>query len=167
MGRATKAKIIGAMGNHESFPVNVYDYEGDREKMLNGGLAETWKPWLTREAYDMLRTKGYYSITIPEFNNLKVISVNTQAQNDENWFNLRDPTDPGHMLQWIEAELKASEAAGQYVYIIGHIPPSSAMNDWAMRFNALTERYSYNIRGQFYGHTHHDHVGFFPSFADK
>lgn len=36
-----------------------------------------------------------------------------------------------------------------------------------MRFNALTERYSYNIRGQFYGHTHRDHVGFFPSFADK
>lgn len=47
MGKASKAKIIGAMGNHESFPVNVYDYEGDREKMLNGGLAETWKPWLT------------------------------------------------------------------------------------------------------------------------
>jgi sphingomyelin phosphodiesterase len=41
------------------------------------------------------------------------------------------------------------------------------MNDWAIRFNALTERYSYNIRGQFYGHTHRDHVGFFPSFADK
>lgn len=65
LAKATKAKIIGAMGNHESFPVNVYDYEGDREKMLNGGLAETWKPWLTPQAYNMLRTKGYYSITIP------------------------------------------------------------------------------------------------------
>lgn len=30
LGKASKAKIIGAMGNHESFPVNVYDYEGDR-----------------------------------------------------------------------------------------------------------------------------------------
>jgi sphingomyelin phosphodiesterase len=164
---APRAKIIAAMGNHESFPVNVYDYEGEREKMLIGGLAEAWKPWLTKEAYDMLREKGYYAVTIPEFNNLKVISVNTQAQNDQNWFNLRNPTDPGSMLKWIEAELKASEAAGQLVYIIGHIPPASAMNDWAMRFNALTERYSYNIRGQFYGHTHRDHVGFFPSFADK
>lgn len=70
------------------------------------------------------------------------------------------------MLKWIESELKASEQVNQFVYIIGHIPPASAMNDWAMRFNALTERYSYNIRGQFYGHTHRDHVGFFPSFAD-
>lgn len=31
----TKAIVIAAMGNHESFPVNVYNYEGDRERMLN------------------------------------------------------------------------------------------------------------------------------------
>jgi len=43
----------------------------------------------------MLRTKGYFSMTVPEMNNLKIISVNTQAQNDMNWFLLRDPTDPG------------------------------------------------------------------------
>lgn len=51
----------------------------------------------------MLRTKGYFSITIPELNNLKIISINTQAQNDQNWYNLRNPTDPGQMLKWIEA----------------------------------------------------------------
>lgn len=36
-----------------------------------------------------------------------------------------------------------------------------------MRFNALTDRYSYIIRGQFYGHTHSDHVGFFPSINNN
>lgn len=132
-----------------------------------GGLAETWKDWLDQKAYDMLRTKGYFSITLPEFNNLKIISVNTQAQNDENWYLLRDPTDPGSMLKWIEEELKESEKGKQFVYIIGHISPKSAMNDWSMRFNALTERYSYTIRGQFYGHTHSDHVGFFPSLTNN
>jgi len=35
-----------------------------------------------------------------------------------------------------------------------------------MRFNALTERYSYIIRGQFYGHSHTDHIGFFPNIAN-
>jgi sphingomyelin phosphodiesterase len=35
-----------------------------------------------------------------------------------------------------------------------------------MRFNALTDRYSYIIRGQFYGHTHDDHFGFFPTFSN-
>lgn len=52
------------------------------------------------------------------------------------------------------------------VYIIGHIPPRSALNDWAMRFDALTDRYSYIIRGQFYGHTHTDHVCLFFSMKN-
>lgn len=135
--------------------------------MLIGGLAEAWKDWLDQQAYDMLRTKGYFSISLPEFNNLKVISVNTQAQNNLNWFLLRNPTDPGDMLKWIESELRQSEKAGQFVYIIGHIPPKEALNDWSMRFNALVDRFSYTIRGQFYGHTHRDHVGLFPSLLNN
>jgi hypothetical protein len=49
----------------------------------------------------MLRTKGYYSIELPELNNLKIISLNTQAQNNLNFILLRDSTDPGNMLQWL------------------------------------------------------------------
>ena len=71
------------------------------------------------------------------------------------------------MLKWIEEELKESESINQFVYIIGHISPKSAMNEWSMRFNALTDRYSYIIRGQFYGHSHTDHTGFFPSITNK
>ena len=36
-----------------------------------------------------------------------------------------------------------------------------------MRFNALVDRFSYIIRGQFFGHSHVDHVAFYPSFKDK
>ena len=36
---ATNITVLPAMGNHESFPVNVYDYEGEREDMLRKGLA--------------------------------------------------------------------------------------------------------------------------------
>lgn len=41
------------------------------------------------------------------------------------------------------------------------------LSEWSIRFNALVERYSYIIRGQFYGHSHRDHMAFFSSFADK
>lgn len=74
--------------------------------MLIGGLAEAWRPWLDQKAYEMLRNKGFFSIVLPELNNLKIISVNTQAQNDMNWFLMRNPTDAGGMLEWIEEELK-------------------------------------------------------------
>ena len=50
----------------------------------------------------MLRTKGYFQKVIPSLNNMKIISLNTQAGNDMNWFLLRDPTDPGKMLVWLE-----------------------------------------------------------------
>jgi sphingomyelin phosphodiesterase len=32
---------------------------------------------------------------------LRVLALNTQACNDMNWFLLRDPTDPGNMLEWL------------------------------------------------------------------
>ncbi len=54
----------------------------------------------------MLRAKGYYSIVLPEFNNLKILALNTQGQNNKNWFLLHDPTDPGGMLKWMRKELK-------------------------------------------------------------
>lgn len=69
--------------------------------MLTAGLAQAWKQWLDDKAYNMLLTKGFYSIQLPQMNNLKIISVNTQAQNDQNWYLMRNPTDAGGMLTWI------------------------------------------------------------------
>jgi sphingomyelin phosphodiesterase len=53
----------------------------------------------------MYRKNGFYSVYLEKFN-LKIISLNTQAGNDDNWFLLRDPTDPGGQLEWMEAELR-------------------------------------------------------------
>lgn len=41
--------------------------------------------------------------------------------------------------------------------IIGHIPPTSNVySEWTKRYVTLIDRYSNNIKGIFYGHTHHD-----------
>ncbi len=42
----TNATIIPAMGNHESYPVNVYEYDSKREDTLKHALAENWKSWI-------------------------------------------------------------------------------------------------------------------------
>jgi len=39
------------MGNHESYPVNVYDYTNNREDILKQALAENWKQWIGENAY--------------------------------------------------------------------------------------------------------------------
>jgi hypothetical protein len=50
--------------------------------MLKQALAENWKDWIGEKAYEQLKTKGYYSIELPAFNSLKILSINTQAGND-------------------------------------------------------------------------------------
>ena len=52
------------------------------------------------------------------------------------------------------------------MYITGHIPPNEAMIEWSLRYNALVDRFNYVIRGQFYGHTHNDHLAFFSPLND-
>ena len=94
--------MIAAMGNHESFPVNVYNYDGDREQMLVGGLAEAWRSWLDEEAYQSLRENGYYSMDVEQLGNVKMIVLNTQAQNNLNFYLLRESTDPGKMFSWLQ-----------------------------------------------------------------
>ena len=42
--------VYPIMGNHESFPCNVYDYEGDREKELKTEFANAWEYWIGPEA---------------------------------------------------------------------------------------------------------------------
>ena len=44
------AIILPAMGNHESWPVNVYDFQGSREQVLNAGLSHSWGRWLDEKA---------------------------------------------------------------------------------------------------------------------
>lgn len=44
--------------------------------------------------------------------------------------------------------------------IAGHIPPSHNWcdQDWSERYNLIVERFRDTIKGQFYGHTHKDHL---------
>lgn len=35
------------------------------------------------------------------------------------------------------------------------------MNDWGSRYNVLVNRFAYTIRGQYFGHSHTEHISFF------
>lgn len=87
------------MGNHESYPVNVYEF--GNQTYLNTLLSNAWTEWIGPEASKSMIEKGYFSFRVDEYN-LVVLSVNTQAWNDMNWVLLVDPTDPGDMLKWME-----------------------------------------------------------------
>lgn len=58
----------------------------------------------------------------------------------------------------MESVLRQAETNGEYVFIMGHIPPgdSNYLSQCSKRYNALIDRFSYLIKGQFFGHTHYD-----------
>lgn len=156
------AHFIPQVGNHEAYPVNEFDYMSDRENSFRVAFADMWRDWLGDEAAEFFKYNGFYK---KEFNkNFKVLAFDSQVCNPDNWFLLKDPTDPTHFLEWAEEELRASEKIGQAVYFTAHIYTSSCLVPWARRFNALVERFSHIVRGQIYGHAHGE---FFNLYKDS
>jgi len=160
-------KIFPVIGNHESFPVNVYDFLSNREVYFDSSLAEMWKKWIGDDAIKSFQSDAYYS-SFNEKLNLKIIGLNCQACNPENWYLLRDPTDPGKMLEWLRNELYTAENKKERVYILTHISPGNCLDTWAKIYTAIIDRFSHIIRGQFAGHTHGDnYTAFRDSITNK
>ena len=159
--------VFPIIGNHEPFPVNVYDFHNGNNQFLINGLADAWESWLGADSIATFKQNGFYSHYITE-KNLRIIGLHTQACNNQNWYFFSDPTDPGNMLEWFRNELQIAENLNQSVYILGHIGPSmSCLPEWSIRYKALIDRYSYNIRGQFFGHAHCEDFKVSKSFLDN
>ena len=69
----------------------------------------------------------------------------------------------------MEHVMITAEANGEYIYIIGHIPPgdSNYLSQCSKRYNALIDRFSYIIKGQFFGHTHYDEFRVIHEYFNK
>jgi len=160
--------VYPIFGNHECFPADQCDFYKGANDWLTGPLAEMWQSWLDEQAAESLKTNTYYTMYNKDMN-LRLISINTQACDTENFYIIANPTDPMGQLAWLDKVLTQAEQNGENVFIFGHIPPgdSTCDSDWSVRYNVLIERFSHIIRGQFFGHTHNDQLEVTKSFKDK
>jgi len=123
-----KVKIFPCMGNHDTWPVNVEDYSVEGGNDIIKQYRTFWEAWLGKDGADVFEKWGYYSIDFNDFDGAamgpdgsKVIALNTQSANTDNWWIFGQRSDPGGVIAWLEAELSAIEKAGGIAYIIGHI----------------------------------------------
>lgn len=150
--------VYPAVGNHESSPVNSfpppYITGNQSNEWLLNAFADQWSAWLPPSALETIRWGGYYNAKIRD--GLRVISLQTNYGNSENYWLLINSTDPAGQLAWLVDQLQAAEDSGDKVHIIGHIPPRDTIQWWRTNYIKIANRYESTIVGQFFGHTHTD-----------
>ena len=56
-----------------------------------------WKPWLDEKAYNTFKEQSYYSMINEKFN-LKIIALDMLACDTNDFYLMRNPTDPNHQV---------------------------------------------------------------------
>ena len=108
--------VYVALGNHESMPVNMFPSASAQgtdvsvEWLYDGIANMSWANSLTQEERDLFRQNGFYSTLVTE--GLRLISLNTNFCQGENFYLFLDFSDPADMLAWLVQELFAAEQAG-------------------------------------------------------
>lgn len=161
--------VYPSLGNHEKFPADQFNpYDQSKEKEFLGNFANIFSHWLNEDSIKTFKNFGGYSQKHPN-SNLRIISTNCMLCDVLNFQLIKDPTDPGSEVAWLEKVLRQAERDGEVVYLIGHIPigDSAFLSECAKRFKALVDRFSHIIRGQFYGHTHYDEIKIMHEYFDS
>ena len=158
--------IFYCLGNHEKYPND--NYRENEEDMLKK-MANIYQDYLSPEAYESFKNYGYHSMKYKD-TNLRIISLNCLLCDVFN-FNLINSTKihAKAMFEWLESELRDAEDKNDFVYIINHFPLNGGftLTECSKRLHALFQRYQFNIRGIFSGHTHMDDLELISEYHNK
>ena len=159
--------VLPALGNHDTFPygqVSPLQYDFNNSYHWNEELmADLWinNGWFDEEDRNELKSH-YAGFSYVTDRGLKVIGLNSNCYYQKNlWSYIDISTNPDLFGQWefLVNELLESEAKGQRVWIMAHIPTVDydALPLQSRIFGKIVERFSpYTIANIFYGHSHRD-----------
>lgn len=159
--------VLPSLGNHDTFPygqISPLQYDFNNSYHWNEELmADLWinNGWF--EEKDRNELKSHYAgFSYVTDRGLKVIGLNSNCYYQKNlWSYIDISTNPDLFGQWefLVNELLESEAKGQRVWIMAHIPTTDydTLPLQSRIFGKIVERFSpYTIANIFYGHTHQD-----------
>lgn len=151
--------VIPLEGNHDFVDLNSQDFTIN-DPMIAYNL-EHWKDYLDESSQEQYKDFGYYHQMLrtsdgTEYENTRIIALNTQSCYHFNYYLFSDHNDPGNELAWLEEELTKMESEGKNAIILAHVPPGSedCLYQWAIRYNALMDRFQHVVRFSIHGHKH-------------
>jgi len=98
---------------------------------------------MDEEAYQIFSKHGYYSkyLNLDTDKAVKVLSLNTDSCDNLNHFTWSSLADPNGQYEWLKSQLEDLESKGHLAIMVSHIPPDECTHQWAVRFQALLDRY--------------------------
>lgn len=148
---STNITVCPIQGNHDTWPVNVENFQTPNSNIPINTFSDHWAEWLEPETLEQFKKWGYYSQTLKlkdgrVFEKTKIIGMNTQVCNNMNWFLIENRFDPADHIKWLENELLALEQIGGSAIIISHIAGDDCVHSWGHRLRGLFERFQHVIR---------------------
>lgn len=119
-----------------------------------------WSHWLPSESVPSVRKRGFYTLNRGP---LRIIVLNNNEANVDNFWLLYDSTFLKEQLQWLHDTLLLAEKAKEKVHILRHIPlgRNGAFRFWMREYNRIIKRFALVIAAQFDGHTHRNEFNLF------
>ncbi|GFS10966.1 sphingomyelin phosphodiesterase [Elysia marginata] len=129
-------------------------------------VTKIWGRALPQEALHTVRSCAGYSVS--PYKGFRIISVNNNYCNKDNYWLLLNATDPCGTLQWLISELQNAEDNNEKVHLLLHLPPGEAgcLMVWSHNFYDIINRYENTVVNQFYGHSHRDWFELFYDTRD-
>ncbi|XP_056647542.1 sphingomyelin phosphodiesterase 1-like isoform X1 [Diorhabda sublineata] len=166
-----KVPVFLSIGNHETHPSNLYSEitspENLSSKWLFDLIFQKLSKWLpVDDIKDTILKGGYYTVSPKK--GFRVIVLNSNVCNINNWWLLYDPVDPYGQLKWLTEVLKESEQNNERVHILYHMPSGGGVcySVWAREFRRIVARFAHTIAAQFNGHTHRDEFYVFYNISN-
>lgn len=157
--------IFPVLGNHDVHPQNQFAPHSVPLEMntqwLYDLMSEKYSMWLPEDAKATIQQGGYYTVLIrPGF---RVIAINNNVCNTDNFWLAYDPANSLIQLQWLHDVLLKSERDSEYTHIVMHMPSGGGgcLKTWAREFRRVVDRFRSTISGIFTGHSHKDDFNLF------
>lgn len=112
----SNVSVYPIMGNHDTWPTDIQDFSAPGINYPINHIKEDWSDWLDEAATEKFGEYGHYSMDLSLKNGKelpagsKVIALNTNSCDMNNWYILGERSDPGHQFAWLEQQLLDVEA---------------------------------------------------------
>ena len=97
--------LLNNLGNHEQYPNDQFDtYNSTNTTDFLKTIGDIYKPMIGDEAYETFIKKGFYTLLHPG-SNLRIVSLNCFLCDNNNFYLIKDPTDPYNQVKSIKLYL--------------------------------------------------------------